>query len=194
MRRVCLAGFSEVNRWIANQQPPDVEVWGMNEAHSFLQRYDRWYQIHPRNWQEDRKRRAGIVALPKANTFGRGDEHVGFLRAVKVPLYMRPSEVSGEFPAAVPYPYEAVRSAFGSPSGLYLTSSAAFMLAHALLEDDIKEIRLAGIELSVGTEYFQQRPCMEYYLGIARAKGVNVVLPPVGCSIFQGEVYAGEPT
>lgn len=192
MRRVCLAGFSEVNRWIANQQPPDVEVWGMNEAHSFLQRYDRWYQIHPRNWQEDRKRRAGIVSLPAPDTFGRGEQHVEFLRTVRVPLYMRPSEVSAEFPSARPYPYEAVREAFGAGGRLYLTSSASFMLAHALLED-IDEIRLAGIELSVGTEYFQQRPCMEYYLGIARQKGVKVVLPPVGCSIFQGEVYAGEP-
>lgn len=194
MRKVCLAGLSEVNRWWANQQPPDVEVWGMNEGHNFLQRYDRWYQIHPKDWSEERKRKAGIIALPTQNTFGRGDTHVAFLKGLKVPLYMRPEEVSDVYPTSRPYPYGLARRTFHKPDGsLYLTSSASFMLAHALLEEDIREIRIAGIEMSTRTEYEQQRANFEFLLGYARAKGVVVVPPPTGCSLFSGELYAGEP-
>ena len=49
-RRICLVGFSELSRNWANEQPDDVEIWGLNETHQFLKRCDRYFQIHPRNW------------------------------------------------------------------------------------------------------------------------------------------------
>ena len=49
-RRICLVGFSELSRTWANEQPDDVEIWGLNETHQFLKRCDRYFQIHPRNW------------------------------------------------------------------------------------------------------------------------------------------------
>lgn len=184
--KVCIVGFSEMNRWWANQQPPDVEVWGMNEGHSFMQRWDRWFQIHPRDWSEERKRKAGIVAPPEPDTFGRGQQHVQFLKALKVPLYMR--EVMPDFPTSVRYPYEEIpfRRDDGTP---YITSSAAYMLALAVHEG-ADEIRLAGVEMKAGTEYVKQRPCFEFWIGVAKARGIKVVLPPTGCSLLSGDVYA----
>jgi len=182
-RKVCLAGFSSLSREWANQQPDDVEVWGMNEAHKFLKRFTRWYQLHPRNWREHEKGHDR-----QKNCFGRGLEHVLFLQRSPVPVYMR--QVFEDIPQSMPYPLQRVIDTFG----YYITSSPSFMLAHAVLEhrdgQAIEEIRLAGIELALGNEYYHQRPNFEYLCGWARALGIKILTPPMGCSLLAAPMYS----
>ena len=110
-----------------------------------------------------------------------------------------------EFPTAVRYPYEAIEATFGN----YLTSTPAYMLAMALYMDGlaragregeevakglraerIDEFRIVGVELAVGTEYFHQRACFEYYLGRALERGIKVTWPPTGTSLLNAPMYA----
>lgn len=78
-------------------------------------------------------------------------------------------------PQVEAYPYELVEASYGA---LYLTSSPAYMVAYALLNPQITEIAVYGVDLSVSDhEYFWQRPCMEYWIGFARGRGVKVTLP-----------------
>ena len=205
MTRILIAGFAESSRRWADEQPKDVEIWGMNEAHQFLpfetHNVTRWFQIHPRDFKEKEKVAAGAPSKLPPNTFGRNEKHVKWLRECKVPLVM--NRDFEDIPNAEPFPFDEVKAKFGpcfledgeenKPENwrLYLTSTPAYMMAYALAKvPDLEEIRFSGIELAIGTEYYWQRPCFEWYCGYASGKGIRVIRPPMGCAILSAPVYA----
>lgn len=191
-RKILIAGFAEASRTWANEQPDDVEIWGMNEAHQFLKRYNLWFQIHPRNFKEEAKKEAGIKSKLPPSSFGRDERHVKWLQECKVPLIM--NKGFEDIPGAIPFPFEEVKAKFGHmfqpESDYYLTSTPAYMLVYALMQPDVEEIRFSGIELAIGTEYYWQRPCFEFWCGYAAGKGIKVVKPPMGTAILSAPVYA----
>ena len=238
-KRICLVGFSEINRAWTMDQPDDVEIWGLNEGHNctqrlmsvddlgrekkfrcpcynprqckcekhgheFIPRYDRWFQVHPAEWkQEERISRAAKtgdkIHEKDLDAFGRNERHVKFLRECDQPLYMLNIDTKwGPFPNAIEYPLAEIEEKLGIPWSnrkyLYSTSSPSYMIALAIHEhlkgDSVEEILMAGIELSIGTEYFWQRPCMEYYLGMATGLGIKVTMPPMGGSLLRAPRYA----
>lgn len=72
------------------------------------------------------------------------------------------------------FPFEEAKSLFGST---YLTSSSAYMLALAMLLG-FEHIEIYGVDMAVDDhEYFRQRPCMEAWIGFAKGRGINVVIP-----------------
>lgn len=241
-RRVCLVGFSELSRDWANEQPDDVEIWGLNEAHQFLKRCDRFFQIHPRNWNAERVNAKGLTfsaactvcgwektgkpddppAIEQVkwlgkkhahansghdvmvgtvrfdgDSYGRTPHHLAYLARAGVPVYMQ--KVDERIPSSVEYPFSAVTESLGligvdGRKRLYLTSSPAWMLALALYEhkcgQTIAEIRLAGIEMLIGTEYARQKPCIEFWLGLAIGMGIEVQVAPTGSAILTDGIYA----
>ncbi len=48
--RIALVGFAPVTREIVPWDDPDLEIFSLNEGYNFswLKRWDRWFQIHPR--------------------------------------------------------------------------------------------------------------------------------------------------
>jgi hypothetical protein len=70
----------------------------------------------------------------------------------------------------------------------YFTSSVAFMIALAI-EEGFKEIGLWGIDLIVGDEYFYQKPCAEFWLGVAHGKGITITLPHTTALCKQSHRY-----
>jgi len=157
-------------------------------THSPITRYSRWFQIHPRNWNSEKAVKLGW----RADEWGRAEGHEKFLATCDVPVFMQ--DVDPAIPTSIAYPFEAIQEAFGtaSPDGVkrsYLTSTPAYMLALALYEE-VNEIFIAGIDLAVGNEYFFQRPCFEYYLGIAKGRGIPVHYPPQGCPLLNAPIYA----
>lgn len=172
MRSVCIVGYAQETRDLANSLPAEVELWGMNVNHKFMARQDRWFQLHPPVWH----------GLPY---YGRTPEHIAFLRDCDVPLYMR--FPSPEFPASLPYPYEAVYSSVGRR---YLTSTAAHAVALAIHEE-VDEIKLYGVNLASNTEYVEQRPCIEWLLGLAEGRGIKVDVPSAA-PMLKGEEYPSE--
>lgn len=241
-RKICLVGFSELSREWANEQEADVEIWGMNEDHVFLQRYDRWFQIHPRNWNERTVNSKGFTFSAHCNTcgweqtgkpdqaeavirvkalgqkhankhpeheveagteqfstdgYGRTPHHLRWLMKCLVPVYMQ--KVDERIPNAVRFPFEEITEELGiedidGKKRLYMTSSVAWMLALAVYEhrkgQTIDEIRTPGIELMIGTEYARQRPCFEWWLGMAMGMGIKWIRPPGGSSLLSDGIYA----
>jgi hypothetical protein len=61
-------------------------------------------------------------------------------------------------------------------SGGYYTSQVARMIAHAI-DCGAADISLFGINCEGAEEYVNQRPCIEYWLGVAIGKGINVGIP-----------------
>jgi hypothetical protein len=171
-RTVCIVGYAQETRDLANSQPDDVELWGMNVNHKFMKRWDRWFQLHPPVW--------------KGHPFyGRSLEHVEFLKTCDVPLFMR--YPNPEFPTAVEYPLEDVRTSLGRP---YITSTAANMIGLAIHEE-VDEIRLFGVNMSSNSEYVDQRPCVEWMLGLAEGRGIKVEVPS-SSPVLNGADYPGE--
>jgi hypothetical protein len=192
-RKILIAGFAMRSKMWAREQPLDVEIWGMNESHQFLSRADSWFQLHPRDWKEAKyeENTGESVAEENKGTYGRGKLHYEFLKSCGVPVYMNDPDES--IPTAVQFPIDEITERWGALDKWgklhpYLTSTPAWMMALACLQE-VDEIRLSGVELAVGTEYFMQRPCFEYWIGIALGMGINVVFPPQGTSILHAPLY-----
>ena len=138
----------------------------------------------------------GVVWFQEGS-YGRTPHHMAFLGRSTVPVYMQ--EVDERIPASVRFPYEAATESLGLPDitgkkRLYLTSSVAWMLALALYEhkcgQTITELRMAGIEMLIGTEYARQKPCVEFWLGRAMGMGIEVSVAPTGSAILSDAIYA----
>lgn len=75
-----------------------------------------------------------------------------------------------EIPTSEAYPIEEAAKEFGIP---YFNNTIAYMICYALLRG-VEEIQIWGINQASGTEYFYEKGCVEYWLGIATGMGVKV--------------------
>ena len=99
----------------------------------------------------------------------------GYLRWLKrnfIPIYMQ--ERFPEVPASLRYPFETMITEF--PRG-YMTNQSAYMIALALMSG-VTHLAVYGCHYQAKSEYWAQRGSMEYWLGVAEGRGVNVLLPP----------------
>lgn len=155
---VAIVGFTD-HRTQAPLGDPRFEIWGMNELYRYMDitKFHRWFELHPR---ADFERAEG------------GDlEHIKALQSFPIPVYMQ--RTWPDIPAARLLPKEHIEEACRTT---YFTSSPAWMLGLALLEG-FEEIHLYGIDMAQDTEYAEQRPCIEFLLGQAVARGVKIYLP-----------------
>jgi hypothetical protein len=61
------------------------------------------------------------------------------------------------------------------------------MFALALLEG-YRRIEIYGFEMSDELEYEKQRPCGEFWIGMAMGMGVEIYTPD-NCQLLNGELY-----
>ena len=157
--KVALVGTSHhttfnVRRYFGN---PDWEIWPINDMYGMfpelLDHATRWFQLHSLEYLVDQRNMS-----------------VERLKTVKFPVYMQ--KHYEEIPTSVAYPKEEILKEFG----YYFTNSFAWMMALAMREK-FKEIHLYGIDFATEVEYFQERPAMEYYIGLARGRGIKVFVP-----------------
>lgn len=75
-----------------------------------------------------------------------------------------------------PYP---INDAISLANGGYFTSTIAYALCYAILEK-VDRIRLYGFEIWSGSdanEYLYQKPCIDFWLAFAIARGIKVDIP-----------------
>lgn len=155
---VCGAPSSE---YLAPFFDPEWEIWVLGNR---LQRFDgrrvtRVFEIHD-----------------NLTEHGNPKQYATWLISKKLPLI-----TSDRFPIEdnefiTKYPYDSVKNLYGE---LYLTSSPAYMIAYAILIG-ATDIGLYGVDLSISDhEYFWQRPCVEAWIGFAKGRGINIIIPDV---------------
>lgn len=111
-----------------------------------------------------------IDALFEMHKREKFQEKIEKINACRVPVVMQKHEA--DIPKSEPFPANEIAREIGED----YSCSIAYMLAYAIwLGYD--EIRLYGVILLHKTEYVRQRPGVKYYLGIARAFGINVWAP-----------------
>ena len=175
-KKVAICGFASSSRHRMPMLDPEWEIWCLNQLYRHIPRADREFDIH--------------VKYEDGNV--EGTDHPRWLRSFPGPIYM--VDPPADIPTAVRYPIEVMIAKFGD----YYTSTVAAMMALAIHEIDVAvdkqgpfenyaalqkaygayTIGIFGIDLVVGTEYFHQKACVEYYIGQACGRGILVYLPP----------------
>lgn len=150
----------------------DYKMWVLgNRCTNYAGRVDKIFEIH-----EDLE---GIYDEKK---------YFKALTDLGIPLV-----VSRQFPHKADhievFPFERLKE-IPNCRPYYFMSSAAYMVAYAILEG-AKEIALYGINMSVNDdEYFRQKPNIEYWLSKAEHMGIKITTPD-NCPLLKSEYTYG---
>ena len=175
-KTVAIVGFSTTTRHLAPWEDTDVEIWGMNEAYKFdfMQRWDRWFQLHPHS------------NFSRLDNHNDPDHYEWLKKEHPFPIYMQ--EEYSDVPASVRFPIERITEL---TQNKYFRSSMAYLLAFAVLEG-FERIEVYGIDMRANSEYWYQRPNMEYLIGYFRGMGVDIYVPERADLLSVGKMYAYE--
>lgn len=184
-KTVAIVGMAATSCSIAPFDDEDVEIWGLNESHSFawMKRATRWFQIHNSDsWKR---------YIAKREVRG----HFNWLKRNpwNIPIYMQHQQ--DIIPNSVSYPlHDVVDKVFplfkrGEDMVKYFTSSFAYMMAIAVL-DNFERIEIYGFEMADDVEYVKQKACAEFWIGYAMGNGIEIYTPP-GNQILWSALYGG---
>lgn len=168
-RKVAILGFGKSVRhcpW----RDESWELWAMNGFYRAAEpdfgitappeRYTLWFDMHTLAFTREYGKLAGI-----------GNQQEEWLRQPHPFPILALEEFGPEYPDVRAYPIEQI---VGELKRDYFTSTVAYAIAYALSQPDVAEIGLWGIDLIHDTEYADQRPCAEYWLGRAEERGIKV--------------------
>lgn len=176
---VAIIGFTQ-HQLKAPWANPDWDLWGLNDLHGLFQQHapgifesDRveWFQLHRDEWG----------TFPGA----RDDTHTEWLKAQTFPIWMW--EHREDIPASVAYPLKDILAKPILPHGkpmseeAYYNNTISWMIALAIFRG-YKRIGIYGVDMALDgvhgeSEYSWQRPSVEYFVGLARGMGIDVILP-----------------
>jgi len=152
----------------------DWEVWGLNQLYKMLgepllQRADRWFQIHHE------------YVVNRFDPF-----QIDIFKNLKIPVYM--IEKHPKVPYSIPYPLKEILAQGYHEQ--YFSNIISYMMALAIYED-MENIYLTGCDMAYNEEYRFQRPGVEFFIGYARGKGINVGMSG-GSGLLKTRLYAYE--
>lgn len=156
---VHIVGFAP--SWSETPWDTPAEKWGMNSLHHLAgdKKWSAWFQLH----DIDKHHPADKTS------------HVKWLMESGIPVYMWEHHIEKyPLPNAVPYPRNEILEHFGTE---YFTNSVSWMIAYAIYRE-YQNIGVFGIDMAQDSEYMNQRPSCEFFLGYAVGKGLNVYIPP----------------
>jgi len=160
VRKIAILGGANTIRF-APFEDMSWELWSHASCRDRCRRApDVLFDLHPKAlWGDPQKKKwdPGYFAWLKRN---------------HIPIYMQ--ERFPEAPASIRYPFETMITEF--PRG-YMTNQSAYMIALALMSG-ATHIAVYGCHYQAKSEYWAQRGSMEYWLGVAEGRGVQVLIPP----------------
>ena len=162
------ATFFELTRRLGGVSAYCNEVWGINAMGDVL-RCDRVFHMDDLRVQEAR-----AAANPESNIAAM----VAWLKKHPGPVYT--SVVRDGYPGLVAFPLEAVLNRSGDRNGgaPYFNSTTAYAVAFAI-HIGVSRISLFGIDYTLANSHHaeQGRACVEFWLGIAAARGIQITIP-----------------
>jgi hypothetical protein len=170
MKRVAIVGFAE-SRKKAPYDDESFEIWALNDMD--VPRADRWFEIHDRNFLE--------TYLSRTD----GTPHIERLKTFDIPVYMQKHH--DDIPKSVEYPLEEYLTKYRD----YFTNTVSYMICLAI-DEGFDEIHIYGVDMAQNTEYCEQRPSVEYWIGYAEGKGIKVYIPPESDLLKQAYRYGYE--
>lgn len=129
--------------------PEEGETWGVNDL--FMRRPVKLiFELHDieKYW----------------DTYPLLREEIATINDKKLPVIML--KKYDRVPTSIPFPYDEMPFQ-------YFSNSIAYMIAYAI-HKEATEIDIFGVQMATREEYIRQRPCCEFWLGYAMAKGIKV--------------------
>ncbi len=185
-RKIAILGFGRTVKdcpW----QDPSWELIGMNGFWRAAkpdfgidvpeERYALWFDMHSLEYTRAYGKKAGF-----------GDAQERWLeKEHPFPVFML--EENPAFPSVLAFPIDDLVEKLGRD---YFTSSVSYEIAYALCLPNVAEIGLWGIDLTHDSEYADQRPCAEYWIGRAEAMGIKVTVHEQSAMLKQRYRYGYE--
>ena len=163
-----ISAFVELTKRLGGRRAYCDEVWGINCVGDVLA-CDRVFHMDDLKVQEAR-----AAARPGSNIAAM----VKWLRTYPGPVYT--SRIRDGYPGLIEFPLEAIlNGGYDSNGGApYFNSTAAYAVAYAI-HIGVKKISLFGIDYTLPNVHSAERgrACVEFWLGIAAARGVEIALP-----------------
>lgn len=161
--KVAVFGTHRDARYVPS--PEGHEVWVINDGWQDRPDYDRLYELHrleERPW--------------------RTEEHLKHLQSPTGEVWtLFPDRIKG----AKLFPVAEILGKYPP----YFTCSPAWMMAQAI-EEGVTHLYLAGLNFSSPKERLLERPCMEFWVGFAMGKGIEVTIPKA-CPLLKGRGLYG---
>lgn len=203
-KKIAVCGFASSSRHLIPVNDPTWELWGMNQLYRHIPRADRWFDIHW-NWDSE--------VVP-------GTDYRGWLTTCGIPLYMM--QHIADLPTSMTFPLQRLTGMAGdyfTSTVAFMTALAIdqidqHVMAQLRMEAETSPMRflmpldllvrqtelygqhtigLFGIDLVVEEEYFHQKPCAEFWVGVAVGRGIEVFIPPQSALCKQTYRYGYEP-
>ena len=159
---------------------PQWDIWAHASIHQGVapREADLWFEVH----------RPDVRAEPKSwdDTYS-----AWLLRGVgrTAPVMVQSADPMPVNAQVLPrHEIAAWARQHGGTDAEYVTSTGAWMLLYALYSG-ATEIGLWGMNYEEHGEYVVQRPCLEYWIGFARALGVSVYITPTSRLCRDAHVY-----
>lgn len=177
MRKVAIIGGAD-SRKSAPFDDSSWDIWSLNNIYPEIPRQNIWFEIHHICQYEEKYYRKG-----QSEFRGRLiKDYLEDLAKLDCPVFMQNHWPI--IPLSIPFPLKSILSKFKT----YFTSTIAFMIAWALYED-FDEIGLWGINMAMDGEYYLQRPCLEYFLGIAEGQEKKISISNDSPLLKAKEIY-----
>ena len=201
-KKIAICGFASSSRNAIPVESDEWEIWTLNQFYRHTKRSDRHFDMHW-NWDSEN--------VP-------GTDHRGWIRGCGVPTYM--IRTHPDLPTSMRYPIDRLIKKFGdyftssvaemlavlideidrrveadllaemSSDAAALSGADALARSRNLYAD--YTIGIFGIDLVVGEEYFWQKACAEFWIGIALGRNINVLIPPQSALCKQRYRYGYE--
>lgn len=182
-RRIAIVGSWSVTVDMVPWDDESLEIWGL-AWRADLKRSDRVFDPHDMSFLEDKTKYQRRV--PK--------NYLEHLKKFDCPVYLQ--EKHTEVPKSQAYPLKEIQGFFmhvdPNHTKPYFASTIAYMVAMAIAEG-VNEIHLYGVDLSEDTEWGYQKPNTEYYLGMARGRGIKVIVPKESSLMTFSHTYGYDP-
>jgi hypothetical protein len=211
-KKIAICGFASSTRpYIIQSIAPNPawEIWGLNQLYRHIPRADLWADIHY-NWDKE--------TVPGTDHFGWARDcgipfvmmqrHPQLPTSCTYPLQRIMAAYKADyFTSTIAYLValaileidDRVHVEFGNavrklPKRQLDELGGAGLQALQRSIYSTYTIGLFGIDLTVGTEYFHEKPCAEFWIGQASARDINVAIPAESALCKQRFRYGYERT
>lgn len=159
-----LEAYVDVAKRLGERRQMFDEVWGINAVLNVIQ-CDRGFHMDDVRVQEIR-----AAANPNTNIAAM----LPWLRTHQGPIYT--SVPHPDYPGLVAYPLQDVMNSCGQVA--YFNSTAAYAVAYAV-HLGVKKLYVFGCDFSYPNVHTAEagRACVEFYLGMGKARGMIIGLP-----------------
>lgn len=165
-KKVCILGSGK--GWEHCPQDTDQEIWGVNGMIFKNKKLDKVFMMDV------------LDEMPTITSGGRTlEEAIETINKLDIPL-IAPYKYE-EIPKSEAFPIHEVVQEFGQP---YFNNTIGYMIAYAILHG-VEQLDTWGINQSSSSEYFYEKGCVEYWVGMAAGRGMMVQLNGNYCELLR---------